>query len=358
MGSMMDRRHDHHWQRGLLVVVLAGALALPGGPTRAAVAATPLTFDTFVDLAEKVGPSVVNIDTVARRKVEVVPFPFGAPESRFLEQRGLGSGFIVEPNGLILTNNHVVQGATQVLVTLSDGRKFPARVVGRDPVVDLAVLKIEAGGLPVLPFANDAAVKVGQWVLAVGSPLGLDKTVTKGIVSALHRRVAINESVQFIQTDAPINPGNSGGPLIDMAGRVIGVNTAIAAQAQGIGFAIPASVARRTLDELRSHGKVSRPWLGVGIQEVTPERARQAGVPPGLLVIEAYPGTGAARAGLTVGDILVAVDGVPVPTINALRQVILRKAPGDKVIVTLIRDGKHLTVTMVLSEMPDEQPTR
>ncbi|MBC7543108.1 MAG: trypsin-like peptidase domain-containing protein [Candidatus Sericytochromatia bacterium] len=344
--------------RGLTVVLLAGTLAVPLTAPTPVQAAAPLTVDTFADLAEMAGPAVVNIDTVARRQVQVMPHPFGAPELRSFEQRGLGSGFIVDSSGLIVTNNHVIQGATQVIVTLSDGRKFPAKLVGRDPLLDLAVLKVEATGLPVLRFATDSSVRVGDWVMALGSPLGLDKTVTKGIVSALHRRVAINESVQFIQTDAPINPGSSGGPLINMSGQVIGVNTAVAAQAQGIGFAIPAGVTKQALDQLRAHGTVRRPWLGVGIQEVTPERARQAGLQPGLMVIEVYKGTGAARAGLTDGDILVSVDGVAVPNIAALRAVIQRKRPGDKVTVTLLRDGKRRQVSMTLSDMPDEQPTR
>lgn len=343
-------------RRGLLITLVAVTASLPLAVPQPGLAAPALTADTFADLAEKAGPSVVNIDTVAQRQVRVVPYPFGAPESRTLEQRGLGSGFLVESNGLIVTNNHVVQGATTVLVTLNDGRKFTARVLGRDAVVDIAVIKIEATGLPVLRFAKDDGVRVGQWVLALGSPLGLDKTVTTGIVSALHRRVAINEAVQFIQTDASINPGSSGGPLIDLAGRVIGVNTAMAAQAQGISFAIPASVVTHTLDEVKAHGRIRRSWLGVGIQEITPERARQAGLTPGLMVMEAYRGTGAAKAGLTEGDIIVAVDGTAVPNIAALRKTIVRKAPGDKVTVTIVRDGQRRTVPMTLSDMPDEQP--
>jgi serine protease Do len=345
-------------RRGLAIILVAIATALPVVTSLPGLAAQVLTADTFADLAEKAGPSVVNIDTVAQRQVRVIPFPFGAPESRVLEQRGLGSGFVVESDGLIVTNNHVIQGATQMLVTLNDGRRFTARLIGRDTVVDIAVLKIAATGLPVLHFAKDDGVRVGEFVLAMGSPLGLDKTVTSGIVSALHRRVAINEAVQFIQTDASINPGSSGGPLIDLSGRVIGVNTAIAAQAQGIGFAIPAGVVRHTLEEVKAHGRIRRPWLGVGIQEVTPERGRQAGLPQGLMVMQAYNGTGAARAGLTEGDIIVAVDGVPVPTIGALRQVMQRKAPGDKVTVTIVRDGERRQANMTLSDMPDEQPSQ
>jgi S1-C subfamily serine protease len=332
-----------------LIVAAGAGLPLPVSARQS----VPLTTTIFADLAEKHAPAVVNIDTVARRRIRVLPL-FGTPESRIQEQRGLGSGFIVDPNGLILTNNHVIQGASEVVVTLDDGRKFPAKVIGRDPSLDLAVLDINAKGLPTLSFANDDTVRVGDWVMAMGSPLGLDKTVTKGIVSAMNRSIALNESVQFIQTDAPINPGNSGGPLLNLSGQVIGVNTAVAAQAQGIGFAIPASLAKHALDDIRRYGRIRRAWLGMGLQEVTPERAEQAGVHPGLIVMEVYRGTGAAKVGLQEGDVLLSVDNQQTPTISHLRKVISRKEPGQTVPVTVLRDGKQLKVSITLSDMPTE----
>jgi S1-C subfamily serine protease len=347
-------RMTTRWRRAAGIALAALVLDLATlSPPVSAKAGVPLTTTVFADLAEKHGPAVVNIDTLSRRRVRVMPL-FGVPESRIQEARGLGSGFIVDANGLILTNNHVIQGANEVMVTLDDGRKFPAKLVGRDPALDLAVIDINAKGLPTLTFANDDSVRVGDWVMAMGSPLGLDKTVTKGIVSALNRSIALNESVQFIQTDAPINPGNSGGPLLNLSGQVIGVNTAVAAQAQGIGFAIPAGVARHALEDLRKYGRIRRAWLGLGLQEVTPERAEQAGLHPGLVIMEIYAGTGAAKVGLQEGDVLLKLDGTATPNIGALRRIITRKEPGQSVSATILRKGRQQTLTIPLSDMPSE----
>lgn len=344
-----------NWLAGMLAIGLALGTVGTAPPVLAAPPA--LGLNAIADLVERAAPAVVNIDTITRQRVRVSPI-FGPSQTRVQERRGLGSGFILRADGLIVTNNHVVAGASEVLVTLNDGRQFEAKVIGRDAPYDLAVLKIDARGLPKLDWADFHKVRVGEWVVAMGSPLGLDKTVTQGIVSALNRNVAVVESVPFIQTDAAINPGNSGGPLLDLDGRVVGVTTAVAAGAQGIGFAIPADLAKEAVTELVTRGRIRRPWLGIGISPITPERAKQAGLPAGLYVMEIYAQTGAAMADLRPGDVIVAIGGKPVRSLFEMRQVMQQHSPGDRVTLTVVRDGRQRSVTVQLSELPAEAQTR
>jgi len=314
----------------------------------------------IADLVQQAAPAVVNIDTVTRERRPAMLDPFQqffggeAPTQEYV-QKGVGSGFVIDPSGIIVTNNHVVKGATQLTVTLDDGRKFPGKVLGRDPGTDVAVVKIDGQNLPTLPLGESHNVRVGEWVVAIGSPLGLSKTVTAGIVSALNRDVSINERVSFLQTDAAINPGNSGGPLVNMAGQVIGINTAIAAQAQGIGFAIPSDTARSIVDQLRSKGKVERAWIGVSIAELTPERAEQlfTKLEPGILVRQVVPGGPAAQAGLRDGDVILEADGHQAEKPADLIHYLSNKRVGEKVNLLVSREGQRKTLGVTLGAMPD-----
>ncbi|MBO9542470.1 trypsin-like peptidase domain-containing protein [bacterium] len=319
--------------------------------------ALPVGSERIADLAERAAPAVVNIDTLTRqRRRSGDPFEdyiFGPQETL---QKGVGSGFIVDPSGIVVTNHHVVRNATRLTVTLNDGRKLPGRIVGRDPATDIAVVQIEGKDLPTLSLGDSHHLRVGEWVVAIGSPLGLSKTVTAGIISALNRDVSISERVSFIQTDAAINPGNSGGPLIDMDGRVIGVNTAIAAQAQGIGFAIPADTVRAIVEQLRAKGKVERAWIGVSIAELTPERAAQLdrAVEPGILVQQVIPRGPAARGGLQPGDVLVEVDSRKLEKPSDLIRYLSDKKVGETVSVRVSRNGQRKTLKLQLDALPEE----
>ncbi|MBO9541846.1 trypsin-like peptidase domain-containing protein [bacterium] len=350
-------------KRLFAATVLLATLSLGANAAPAARAAAAFGPDTIADLAEKAAPAVVNIDTVRRQKnpmAQVDPFFhrfFGTDLSRlpqYFEQKGVGSGFVIDASGLVLTNHHVTQGASTIKVTLSDGRSFDGKVIGKDPGSDLALVKIEAKGLSVLKLADAPRVRVGEWVVAIGSPLGLSTTVTAGIVSALNRDVAINDRVSFIQTDAPINPGNSGGPLLNLEGRVIGVNTAIAAKAQGIGFAIPVETVKFVVSELREKGKVERPWLGVAIAELTPERAAQLfrKTDPGVLVRDVAEGSPAATAGILEGDVIVSVDGKPVSEPSHVTHMVANHRVGDKIKLLVSREGQRKELVVTLKAVP------
>ena len=268
------------------------------------------------------------------------------------EEKGVGSGFIIDANGLIVTNYHVVRGATNISVTLATGKQLDGRVIGADPATDLAVVKVNARGLPAIRFvADDQSVRTGDWVVAIGSPLGLAHTVSVGILSALNRGIAINERVNFLQTDAAINPGNSGGPLINMRGEVVGVNTAIAAQGQGIGFAIPAWTAKNVVAQLIAKGRVDRAWLGVSIRDL------EEGV-DGVMVVGVVPNGPAGKAGLQAGDVIVRVDQVTVKDSRDLLAYLNNKASGAKVAVQVRRGGGTVTRTLTLESMPEQQPRR
>jgi serine protease Do len=287
-------------------------------------------------------------------------FPQQAPRSH--REGGLGSGVIVSPEGYILTNNHVVDGATDVRVTLPDRREFKATVIGTDARTDIALLKIDASNLPAITVANSAKLQVGDAVLAIGNPYGVGQTVTMGIVSATGRSdLGIEEYEDFIQTDAPINPGNSGGALVNDRGELIGINTAILAQEsggnQGIGFAVPVNLARQVMDQIESNGHVTRSYLGVNIQEVTPAIAKALGLngPEGALISAVSPDSPAEKAGLKVGDVILNINGAAVTERNQLRMQVSLMNPDQNVRLKVFRNGQNLDMTVRLSEMPGEK---
>jgi serine protease Do len=330
----------------------------PARPASQATRGSAVALPSFADVVERVNSSVVYIETGRRERTQSrqgVPPEFQDFFRRFQQQprysQGSGSGFIVSADGYILTNNHVVEDAEQVSVRLLDNRVFPARVVGRDRNTDLAVIKIDATGLPAAELGNSDQARIGDWVLAIGNPLGFTFTVTTGIISAkgrslqgLYDQDARYQIQDFIQTDAAINPGNSGGPLLDLDGRVIGVNSAIASQTgyySGYGFAIPINLARRVMSELIRSGRVERAILGINIADVTPEDAAFVGLEQirGVLVNRFPDGRSPARqAGIQLGDVIVAVNDTTVAHVAQLQQLVGFKRPGETVRVTVVRN--------------------
>ncbi len=306
----------------------------------------------ITELAEKARPSVVSIFPVQGpgRSKEF-------PGERLPNAPGSGSGVIIDPEGHIVTNNHVVGDANEVEVRLSDKTKLIAQVIGKDPDTDLAVLKVTGERpFPYARFGDSNSVKVGQWVLAVGNPFGLDRTVTLGVVSGVGRdNINLSRYENFIQTDASINPGNSGGPLFNLRGEIIGINTAIINFAQGIGFAIPANMAKQVIQQLLIKGKVVRGWLGVGIQPVTADLAKKFGVSEGegVLVNEVFENDPAAAAGIKPGDIITKIDGTSIDTPNKLSRLIAALPPGAIAKIEIVRDGKHLLLDVALTERRD-----
>jgi serine protease Do len=284
--------------------------------------------------------------------------PFEEGPMKEFKQRSLGSGFIIDKEGFIVTNNHVVEGADQIKVRLANEEEYEATVVGRDPKTDLALIKIEgAKDLVPLPVGDSDAQEVGTWVVAIGSPFGLEQTVTAGIVSAKGRIIGSGPYDDFVQTDASINPGNSGGPLINMNGEVIGINTAIVASGQGIGFAIPINMAKDIIAQLKSKGEVTRGWMGVGIQDLTPELAEYYKVKgeTGVLVTQIFEGDPADKAGIKANDIITAVNGEPVTSSRELSRRIAALGVGQKAKITITRDGREKTVTVETAKRQDEQ---
>lgn len=318
-------------------------------------------------LAKKVSPSVVNISTTKTVKRPLNPQPRGMgphdPFDDFFERffqlpperpmKSLGSGFIIDKEGHILTNNHVVDGADEIQVQLTDKRKFDAKVIGTDPKTDLAIVKIEAKDLPMVALGDSDQLEVGDWVMAVGNPFGLDHTVTAGIVSAKGRVIGAGPYDNFIQTDASINPGNSGGPLFDLKGEVVGVNSAIVASGQGIGFAIPINMAKDLLPQLIKAGKVTRAWLGVGIQEMTPELAKSFGLKDstGALVSNVYPDSPAEKGGLQAGDLVIGFNGRPIQDSHELPMLVAREPVGKTVTMKVLRNGAEKNLEIKLGEM-------
>jgi serine protease Do len=304
--------------------------------------------NVVIRVVDRIRPSVVNIDTVAQVQTFFGVFP----------QQGAGSGVIVSPEGLILTNNHVVEGAQQIKVTLLSGKSFPGRVVGRDPFSDLAVIRVETTErLPAATLGRSSALRVGQMAVAVGNPFGLGHTVTVGVISALNRSIQVPNLVieNLIQTDAAINPGNSGGALADSSGSLIGINTAIVQQAQGIGFAIPIDTARAIMDQLISQGRVVRPYAGLvwgGDVDANIARQYNLAVDHGIIVREVDANGPAAKAGIRQGDIIVTVDGRRVNNWNDFIRELFAKRPGDRVRVEVARNGDRRTVEMTLAERP------
>jgi serine protease Do len=371
------------FSRGALVAVLLASTALTGLAVRHASAAGPQnapsassTVNTtrevadFADLAERVKPAVVSITTrLGVRNVSDAADPrqFTRPDGS--EQQGRvtgarGSGFLVDAAGIIVTNNHVVDGATSVVVTLDDGTELPAKVLGRDKRTDLAVLQVEAGHpLPWLELGDSAKVRPGQWVVAMGNPFGLGGTVTAGIVSARGRDIGSGPYDDFIQIDAPINHGNSGGPLFTQDGRVIGVNTAIFSPSGGsigIGFAIPSDIVRSVVAELRSGGSVTRGYLGVETQPLTPELAAALGLPggkgqAGAVVASVNPGSPAAKAGLVPGDVIQAIENARVVGQHDLAVAMAGVKPGSTASLTVFRDGQARSISVVAAAMPVDE---
>jgi serine protease Do len=337
---------------------------------------------SFADLAERTSPAVVNIQTSKtvggpagpegqggpgrpRHPLEEFFGPFGPPFEELFEQPrkvpSLGTGFVISPDGYILTNNHVIEDVDKIEVQFEDGNKYDAKVVGRDPRTDVALIRVEPkGALPSLPLGDSESVRPGDWVVAIGNPFGLSHTVTAGIVSARHREINADPDARrfddFIQTDAAINPGNSGGPLISLAGEVIGINTAINPRANTIGFAVPINIAKDVLPQLRASGKVSRGWLGVYIQPIEPEMAEILGLEDtkGALVSKVEPGSPADEAGLKSGDVVVEFNGRPIEKMEELPRHVANAGVGKKLELVALRKGERKTFDVTLGELDAE----
>jgi serine protease Do/serine protease DegQ len=316
------------------------------------------TQKAFSEVAKKVTPCVVNISTIGKQKIiqpffEMNPFFedfFGAPQTR--RDRSLGSGFILSKDGYIVTNDHVVRDAESIRVKLSNDKVYDAKVVGGDQKTDIAVIKINASDLPVAVLGDSEKLEVGQWAIAIGNPFGLERSMTVGVVSATGRsNVGIETYENFIQTDASINPGNSGGPLLNIYGEVIGINTAIVAAGQGIGFAIPIAMAKPVITQILQKGSVSRGYMGVTIQPVTEELARSFGMKQarGALVNDVLKGGPAEKAGIRQGDVIIAFNGSEVKDSSHLQRLVAEHGVGKTARVTLFRDGKTVELAMALS---------
>ena len=369
-----------------LYALAPAAIAQPRSPQRppAAPAAESQRLlraleDAFVSVADRATPAVVNVSVRLKRGTAPEGAPSPEMEERFREYfgpelferffrrrapreegRSAGSGVIVDARGYILTNHHVVENAAEVEVRLSDDRKFKAIVVGRDARTDLAVLKVESPGgpLPVATLGDSDKLRVGQWAIAIGNPFGLDRTVTAGIISATGRtHVGVATYEAFIQTDASINPGNSGGPLLNLDGRVVGINTAIVSSGQGIGFAIPINMARDIMTQLIARGRVVRGWLGVAIQDLTPELAAGFGVKEdaGVLVAEVMKDGPAHAAGLRPGDIIVGFGGTPIKDVIDLQKRVAAMEPGRPTPLAVVRDRKTVTLSVKVGEQPTDE---
>jgi serine protease Do len=343
------------------VAPTAFAQATPGDkppPAAApgAVAEARKLSDAFVSVAERVSPSVVQVDVTARdeRADQITRF-FGKNQDSPVAH-GIGSGVIFTADGAILTNNHVIDNALTINVRLRDGRLFPAKLLGRDPATDLAVIKIDATGLTAAKFADSDNARVGEWTIAIGSPFGLGYTVTTGVLSAKGRGgLGMNQIEDYLQTDASINPGNSGGPLSDLDGRVLGINTMIVGHGTGIGFAVPSNIARRAAEQIVKSGHVQRAWIGVGIQDLTPELASAMKVDAraGVLVNSINDGGPAAKANIKAGDIIGAVAGKKVLDGRELVREVIAHEVGQTIQLEILRDGKKYGTNMTLTARPE-----
>jgi serine protease Do len=329
----------------------------------------------FVALAKKLKPEVVNISTTQTAKEQDAPDPFGDNDpfgefwKRFFggpfprgqyRQRSLGSGFIIRQDGLILTNYHVVDDAERITVRLLDGREFTGKVVGKDQKTDIALVKINAQDLPVAPLGDSDRLEVGEWVMAIGNPFGLDNTVTSGIVSAKDRQIGEGPYDHFIQTDASINPGNSGGPLINLRGEVVGIDSAIYSQSGGnigIGFAIPINLVKELLPQLESTGKVTRGWLGVSIQAMTPDLAASLGLDnaKGALVSSVVQDSPAGQAGIKAGDVIVGYEGKKIDNANDLPFLVAGTPVGKTVSLQILRNKETMTLPVTIAKMQEEE---
>jgi Do/DeqQ family serine protease len=335
----------------------------------------------FVDVAQQVRPAVVHLGTIQRAKTRRGPnlpqgnddpffrdffnqfFGSEGPDSRSEFRRpGLGSGVIIDKRGLVLTNFHVVKGADEILIRLSDKREYRGQILGTDPKTDLAVVKFQPDHeLTVATLGNSDALRVGEWAIAIGNPFGLDQTVTVGVISATGRSdVGIATYENFIQTDASINPGNSGGPLVNLKGQVIGVNTAIVAAGQGIGFAIPINMVKRVVDQLVDKGKVVRGWLGVALQPLSPDLAQSLGLEGtnGAVVGSTITGSPAAQAGLEQGDVIVAFDKTPVEDYRHVQRLVAEARVGKSVQLQIVRKKQKMDLTVTIAEVPEDSGRR
>jgi serine protease DegQ len=348
---------------GVVTITQSGPATQVAAPAHVAAAVT----GSFSDAARKAMPSVVNIFTSKEVKLPRHPFMDDPLFRRFFGDQlddetqrtsSLGSGVIVGGEGYVLTNHHVIEAADEIQVALNDGRQANARVVGTDPESDLAVLKVEIQNLPAVTFGRLEDVRVGDVVLAIGNPFGVGQTVTMGIVSALGRtHLGINTFEDFIQTDAAINPGNSGGALIDSSGNLIGINTAIYSRSggsMGIGFAIPVSLAREVMEQIIQTGSVTRGWIGVQVQDITPEQIEsfKLGERRGVLIADVMPRGPAEQAGVKPGDLLLAVQGKPVPDSAAMLKTVANTRPGDVATLTLLRNGQTISLDLTVGKRP------
>ena len=357
--SSASGRVCRHFYMGLLFAIgflFAGLAAGPlagWGPNPAIAspkADANVAQASIADLVERLTPAVVNLSTV-----RVVKNP---RLNRDFTQKGMGSGFIISDDGYIFTNNHVVDKASRIKVKLSDGKEYDAEVKGTDPNTDIALIKIHAPGrLPYVRMGDSDRLRIGDGVFAIGNPLGLNHTVTSGIISAKGREIGAGPYDNFIQTDASINPGNSGGPLCNLSGEVVGINTAIIAQAQGIGFAIPINMAKEILIDLKTSGKITRGWLGVTSQDITEDLQKTLKLKDrsGALVTEVLPGDAAEKAGIKAGDVILGIDGKPAKDRRELIRMIAALRVGSKVGIQIIRDGKEMTLPFVVAERKDGQ---
>lgn len=328
----------------------------------------PLRLSLFSRMAEHLGPAVVNLRIM--QKVSSQPygdFPWSLPPGGFpkklpneeFQQKGAGSGFLINAKGYILTNAHVVEGSDEIQVVLKSGKLLRGKVVGLDHITDIALVKIDAGfDLPVLPLGSSEDLKPGDWVMAIGSPFGLEQTVTVGIVSAKGRSLGASPFDDYIQTDASINPGNSGGPLINAQGKVVGINSAILAQGQGLGFSLPIDLVKRLLPQLKEKGRVVRSWLGVVVQEITIPLKEQLGLPVdnGSLVTQVVQNSPAARAGIMEKDVIVEFNGHSIKKSRDLPMRVAHAPAGKKLSVTIIRDGNKITFDVTLQEIKKQTP--
>jgi serine protease Do len=379
------------WRMGFAAIVvalilagffLAAGLDLTQGSAASSPSLSVMVPSSFSDVAGAVSPAVVNIRTEKVVKRAGPAFrhfqsPFGKddpfhdffekffgdrPEREFKE-RSLGSGFIIDKGGLIVTNNHVIENADKIKVKLKNGKEYDAEIVGRDPKTDIALVKAKGlRGFHTIKLGDSDALKVGEWVVAVGSPFGLEHTVTAGIVSAKGRVIGSGPYDDFIQTDASINPGNSGGPLVNMKGEVVGINTAIVSRSGGnvgIGFAIPANLARGIIEQLKTSGSVTRGWLGVSIQDLTPELADYYGLKDtkGALVGEVFEGDPADKAGIKAKDVIIEVDGKKVEDSRELSRIVAAVPVGKKVTIKVLRKGKERTFRVEIVKRTDEKET-
>jgi len=360
----------------------SGAAPAPSSPQAASGLALAEALQLgFVDVAQHVRPAVVHLGTIQKAKSRRGPnvpqgnddpffrdffnqfFGSEGPDSRSEFRRpGLGSGVIIDKRGLVLTNFHVVKGADEILIRLSDKREYRGQILGTDPKTDLAVVKFQPDHeITVASLGNSDALRVGEWAIAIGNPFGLDQTVTVGVISATGRSdVGIATYENFIQTDASINPGNSGGPLVNLKGQVIGVNTAIVAAGQGIGFAIPINMVKRVVDQLVDKGKVVRGWLGVALQPLSPDLAQSLGLAGtnGAVVGSTITGSPAAQAGLQQGDVIVTYDTTPVDDYRHVQRLVAETRVGKSVTLQIVRKKQKMDVAVTIAEVPDETARR